>query len=1735
QNIIYSVPPASFEEAGQRIRLCHTVLEQHLGTCLDLTLLYAACLEAIGLHPLLVLFQGHALAGLWLEDMTFPETIQDDPSAISKRLSDDVGEIFVVESTLLTAGNSIDFEQAARTAAESFLSPLTFDFVVDVRRARMSGVRPLPFLAKTDGSWKVARDLRDGHDLTPAPAPLKPAVTVPEKPEPPLSRTLQWERKLLDLSLRNSLLNMHLTRRLVPVLTGNLHELEDALFSDADFALLSRPEEWERRTGTSYTFDTVHDLGLFKELIHTEFQNKRLRSVLSEADHERSIIELYRAAKVSLEENGANTLYLTLGTLRWFESEVSERPRYAPIVLLPIEIVRKSARKGYVIRLRDDEPQANITLLEMLKQDFGITVSGLDPLPQDEKGIDLRSVFATLRRAVMNQARWDILESSFIGVFSFTQFVMWNDLRNRSADLMQNKIVQSLVEGRLVWPASRMEIGAKVSEEGVLLPIAADASQLHAIHAAAEGQSFVLHGPPGTGKSQTITAMIANALAAGKSVLFVAEKMAALSVVQARLKAIGLDPFCLELHSSKSHKRDVLEQLRQATEVTRLSTAASFAQRAEQAQTIRHELDSYAMQLHEKRACGLSLYEMIDHFESIGQVDQVIHFNQEVAYSLRAGDIEQQETILEQLVAAGQVIGHPSSHPLRTIGRSDYSQQLRAELPELALAYQRELDKLAIIVHETIRLLDLGQPQTSQEWLTLASITEELLVWQELPSSWSRKADLDTYINGVRDWAEHARTAIQLKNELQNDWTPDFLVQNGADLVKRWQALDGQWFLPRLLSRHQLVRQLRPFALHPVVPDHLATSFDLLRKYQAETNLQEQLLPVYSHDLGTLYQGDQTDWDYILACCNQAQASAHSLASLPGGTELRMALAGAPEVALTVKAFIDQWQQTTLEQERLDLAASLRSDVLPDVDWLFEQRQMCTDIIHNMPALKTWMNYRSVADEAATSGIKVVVQAYESGLEHDRVLPAYQKAVYQALIITTIESEESLNRFSGPVFNKKIEQYKKIDTELTEITRQEIYCRLAAKVPDFTTEAANSSELGILQRAIRSSGRGMSIRHLFERIPNLLPRLCPCMLMSPISAAQYLDPKRAPFDLVIFDEASQIPTSKAVGALARGREAIIVGDPKQMPPTSFFMGSNIDEEHFEAEDLESILDDCLALSFPESHLLWHYRSRHESLIAFSNSQFYENKLFTFPSVNDRASKLSFVPVEGWFDRGKSRQNRAEAEAVVAELIRRFETTGAQAKSIGVITFNINQQNLIDDLFTEACASNPALEAWAYDGAEPLFIKNLENVQGDERDIILFSIGFGADRDGKVFMNFGPLNREGGWRRLNVAVSRARNEMMVFSSLQPDQINLSKTSAQGVSALKSFLDYARSGILPVTEQVSQSVKSSTTGTIRNVCLALQQAGYQTDVAIGQSKYRIDIGVIDPANPDSYLLGILLDGESYGQAKSTRDREIAQLKVLSGLGWTIHRIWSMDWWDNKEQEITAILAKLENLIQQRTTAAKDVLIQSSASTSQWNMQAPKAEKTGRSVTNYQTTILSHPAMTPEDYLSPATTKQIRQAFKSVIDTEAPISETLLIRRVLQSFGISRAGSRIQSKNQAILNQLNYPCTIQGDSTFYWRPDQNPATYAEFRSVGGGSDIREARDVPFEEVAGAVCQVLEDQIGLPEDDLIRETARKLGYSRSGNQVISMVRGGIQIALVKGSITKDDRGHYIIHQSSI
>ena len=1541
-----------------------------------------------------------------------------------------------------------------------------------------------------------------------------------------LSKKVQWERKLLDLGMRNALINMRLSKTTIPVLTPSLDELENVLSDGGDFSIQPRPEEYNIAPD-DVNFENIHELGNTEEYIKTESQNKKLHSTLSDTELARAIKELYRASKTAIEENGANTLYLVLGILRWFEDEKRSKARYAPVMMIPIEMIRKGASQGYIIRLRDDEPQVNITMLEKMKQDFGIEVAGLETLPMDEHGIDVKKVIDTIRETVTHQQNWDVLESAYLGIYSFSQFVMWNDIKNRADDLARNKIVKSLMDSKLSWEATDMVIGDKVPEDNVFLPLPADASQLFAIEAAVNGNSFVLHGPPGTGKSQTITTLIANALAKGKTVLFVAEKMAALQVVRKRLAAIGIGPFCLEIHSNKSKKKDVLEQLRIASEVTKHTPSEDYAAKAEKIAEMRGELDDYAIYLHKRQKCGMTLFELINAYENFADAPDAIAFSPEFVYTVTENDMEEHNKLLERLVAAAKATGHPCNNPLKDIGLVQYSQHLKSTFADKVTDYKKALEILEARCVDFAREIKKSEPSTYEQTQKLYVTAAELTKWLDLPHSWAVSTSLKRLLSDTRDMAQLYIQTKALYGQLAEKWTDDFLLQDGKALLAEFNEENAEWFLSKFMGLRKLSKKVASYMKKPVNKEELGEHFTTLANYQARKAEADALFAQCGNQLDDLYCGTDTNWQHVVKCADIAQESGAKLDETWDSDCIRTEFASVKQLKNIIES-LNEAADKFIEIKN-DLYETLCIEQLDCEDWCRRQLDMCDTIITNADSLKDWVMWNSLSHDVINMGLDDVINAYKAGLAHDDVISSYKKGLYKALINDIIDSEPVLTSFSGSVFNEKIEQFKRIDAELTILTRREIFCRLAAKVPNFAKEASQNSELGILQKAIRSGGRNISIRKLFSQLPNLLPLLCPCMLMSPLSAAQYLDPKRSPFDIVVFDEASQLPTCKAVGVLARGENAVIVGDPKQMPPTSFFTVNTVDDEDFETEDLESILDDCLALSMPQTHLLWHYRSRHESLIAFSNNHFYENKLYTFPSTNDRASKVKLVHVDGVFDRGKTRQNHAEAVAIIEDLKTRCHDPELSKMSVGVVTFNISQQNLIDDLLTEACKTDHELEKWVYDSEEPLFIKNLENVQGDERDVILFSVGYGPDEEGKVHMNFGPLNRDGGWRRLNVAISRARHEMTVYSALLPEHINLSRTNAQGVVALKEFLEYASGK--DITTDGNATVATSTgvpyTGIAQKICAVLNSHGYETDTAVGRSSYKIDIGGIDPENPEKYILGILLDGEGYEASKTTRDREIAQIGILNGLGWNIIRVWSVDWWENSKKETEKILAAIDDV--KKGVFESDIDPEEFFNENDIKLKKLRPEKEVK-IPVYTAAVLKEKVISPDEFLLPKYDREIKSKIAEVLKKEAPICEDLLIRRVVQSFGISRAGSRIHSKMIEIFDESDLKTTLYKLENIYWNDTLEPESYNTFRMSGTDENRRDAEFVPVPEAANAVCRVLAEQVSLAGEDLIREAAKIMGYTRSGSVLTALFADAIEFAYQAGRISKGDNDHWIL-----
>lgn len=1420
-----------------------------------------------------------------------------------------------------------------------------------------------------------------------------------------LSKLDIWERKLLDFTLRNTMLNLRFSSKAVQFISYEVDRIEDYLSDGVEYCLREKPEmqlpdETDDPLFHSKQFPQIN------ELVVKDIDHNTLHTYRTETESKSVLKSIYRSARTAIEETGANSLYLAIGVLRWFETETTEQPRYAPILLMPVEMVYK--KSNYYIRTRDEEITLNVTLVEFLRQIYDIDIKGFDQLPRDEHGVDVSLIFSQLRESLNEQKRWTVEEECILGVFSFNKFVMWNDIHTHHEELMQSPVVESLIKNQLTWQPTEMisqlgEMDKVVPPSDMAIPVPIDSSQMSAVCESANGHTFILYGPPGTGKSQTITNLIANALFQGKRVLFVAEKMAALSVVQNRLAKVGLDPFCLELHSNKVTKRHILQQLNKALSVTHIQKPADYKKIADALFNQRMKLIQYMEALHNVGSDGFSLYDCVVRYESL-DAEPIDIESLEPLNCITSSNVKDYEYKLgNPLTAVIDLVGQPATHPLRDLIAGKTVLQNQAEFVSLLLDSVRLCD--AITSHDGIESIDYAV-----QLLSNIHKAEELSGANLQFLFDGKKAD------GITDYWNKTSVLNSYKSQILSSAREEILTQDALSLSMQWHEIQGKWFLPRFFASRSFIKRLRFFAPN-------------VEKEGVQT-LLEQLLA---------YNKQKKE-------CDKLQ----------------------PKATKAVTSFID--------------AENVKEVLL---------RWSSNDSL-----LRDWYHWCEYRREVLDMNLDSVVKHIETHtVEPQLVCNSFFKAYFKCKCNEKIAQSELLSTFEGKMFDEKIKRYKELTNEFQELCKKELYARLAANVPRLTDSIDNSSEVGFLNRNISSGGRGVSIRDLFDQIPTLLPRLCPCMLMSPMSVAQYINIAQKKFDLVIFDEASQMPTSESVGAIARGESLIVVGDPKQMPPTSFFSTSNVNEDEAVIDDMESILEDCRTLGIPSLQLSWHYRSRHESLISFSNNEYYDGSLITFPSTDDKQTKVNLVPVDGYYDKGKKRSNRAEAEAIVKEIERRLLDPELRKYSIGVIAFSVVQQSLIDDILSEMLEGNRQLAEYAESMYEPIFVKNLENVQGDERDVILFSIGYGPDKEGHVSMNFGPLNNSGGERRLNVAVSRARHQMMVFSTLKASDIDLRRTNAKGVEGLKHFLEYAERQSLvsiPANEQ-----SAGDTVIAQEIAKALQERGYGVQLGVGRSQFKIDIAMVDKDNPDSYRLGILLDGEQYKLTQTTRDREIVQPSVLESLAWRLMRVWTVDWVNNRDRVIDRIVKAYEetpiNKVEPASTPAFDI----------------SNEKEEEFVSDAQPYIKFDSSKTYTD---------VRSAVKAIVKTEQPIKFNLLCKRVANAMGKERITLTMQKEIQSAVTDMY--SVADGDSYTYFISKDDADKFTCYRSASGRTII----EIPLVEIENVLMETVSSQVSLPEDSAMFISAKKLGYARRGANVDQALVSAINHLVDSGTLVREN-----------
>ncbi len=1559
----YAQPPTSFERNGQKIRRPNTILQSGLATCLDTTLLFAASLEAAGLNSVAVILDGHTIAAVWLVKRTLPKTQEADITELRKAIA--ARELIAFETTGVTHRPPLTFQQAIKLGEEklSDTSRQRFVSAIDIARSRSSGITPLA--SHDPSSESSAGDVDQPTDigLPASPDIAMPPDVVEEKPKTAEGRLARWQNRLLDLGLRNRLLNFSENNRTVSFLCTDIDYLENRLTGGAAIKLISLPEQNPLGERDVVLHREVRGQDLNVGFAAEALQRDELSSFLEPRDLADRLIGLYRQTKSDLAEGGTNTLYLIAGVLRWKKKPTDEKVYRAPLLLFPAKLERSGASDRFRLRFHDDEPRINSTLLQFLKLDFELTLPDFhDGLPQNGSGVDVLKVLEIIRRSVRDVPGFEVADDIVLSTFSFAKYLMWKDLSERTNALRQNRVVKHLIDNpEHAFPGSEQrfpderELDRLPASIEIVMPLPADSSQIAATLAATQGRDFVIVGPPGTGKSQTIANMIASCLASRKTVLFVAEKTAALDVVHRRLREHGLGDHCLELHSSKADRRHFFSQLKRSWEHQGQDANAQWINLNTKLQIRRDELNAYANELHRSGTNGFTPYIAM----GIAAAGVELHAP---ALHWPSMDAHNNSAYLEL-----EELAHQLGRTFRAVTMRPVLQLIQVEewtnaWQEQLLAAARSVARAAMDVKTTLKRLSprfgiAGMDDCSADGLTyFASLARDVIATSGTDNTIILQKDFASLRRSIDDLENTIAAYRSVETSLSQPYPPDTIARIPVDqLDQDWREANVAIWPKSWFAARRVRRVLNNYAgLNAADP---AKDLPLIRTLQTH---QQSIDTNALSKTPLAFSGLQTDCTQLRGNLKNAEKLRTSLVQLGDfASDLR---AVATSIAATLKGEINHPQLADCENylaayqtfnEARSAFELLSRQTIDDktaekfLNYIHDQME---NIEQSRNLFRDWSTWCAVRAKAMAAGLGSFVNDLEAGaLVPDSTRSAFRLAYARWWLPLAIDASPELRNFRRFQHESIISDFRDIDDLLRVQASKKVVSSLVHGLPAAQL-VPRSSELGRLRHQMSLQRPSISIRDMIGAMPENFGKLAPCLLMSPLSIAQYLPTNQPLFDVVIFDEASQIATWDAVGAIARGRQTIIVGDPKQLPPTNFF-GRNDDDgddvpEH--EQDLESILDEAQASGLPTRELRWHYRSRHESLIAFSNWHYYGNNLITFPSpvTEDQAVSFAFVPT-GVYGRGSSRANPEEARAIVADIHSKLKVWSdfpeTDRPTLGVITFNLPQQKLILDMLDRLRSENPAFE-WFFseDRVEPIIVKNLENIQGDERDIILFSITYCRDAAGRLPMSFGAINKNGGERRLNVAVTRARRELKVFSGIRAEDIDLKRSKVTGVSHLKAFLDYAVRGVIALPAQDSGSHGGFESPFEEAVASLLERRGWRVVPQVGVSGFRIDLGICHPDYAGIYLAGVECDGATYHSSATARDRDKLREQVLRGLGWTIMRVWSTDWWFNTQESIERLHAELGKALAD-SRAAQEAKVETAKPSPQNRSQAVSADAT------------------------------------------------------------------------------------------------------------------------------------------------------------------------------------------------
>lgn len=1776
RDIRYAEPPSSWSGVGQRIRTPHEVLDERLGTCLDTVTTMAAAFEQAGIRTTLWLVKGHIFLGYWRYEHSLDVIATGDIEEVVNLV--DLEMIGLIETTALTGGaDSADFATATSVPQSSHLSGSLDNVmgITDVRRAREAGITPLPSRSVNADGEVIVTHYQAAATVI---APFVPSGTKPtqhgDRPLAP-ARVEQWKNALLDLSLRNRLINYTArTGITIGVPAQAMARFEDEI--NAGTSITLAPSDSVSFVDAARGVTSANEIPADAREVFLAEKRTVFVDIPGESYASRLRSLAYKA-KTLIDETGANNLYLAFGMLSWY---LDGKELRSPLVLVPVNIV--TSNRGTTYKLVLDEAGTstpNFCLLEKLRATLNLEIPGLANPVEDSSGIDLPAAFAAVREALVTSGtKGRVEETVDLAILQFAKFRLWKDLDDHWQSLASNKLVSHLIHTPSEKFIDPVESVSNVDLDllSETCPVEADASQLEAVASAANGNTFVLEGPPGTGKSQTITNLLANSVASGKRVLFVAEKQAALNVVKKRLDAVGLGTFSLDLHSKASKPIEVRRQIRTALEASVVPDHGALASHKETAAAGRASLHRYANRLHEPNACELSLYEA--HKRSLG-LDPMIQPIDVPREYVRNASEEAQTTINRALSLLPELHAQARpnpNHPWRFIDTPIPANDLPA-VHRAAQAFDSAVTAALNAGLTLDQMASLTTPADVERWIRLSGAPRFSLEAIEAAAT--------TLHQRLND-ALTQLTSLDRAPEWLRVFTPAVLSIDTNALHTSATAADQSGMFSRKKHRRIVVNQYAQFLAIP--PDSVdLESLSRITAAVAETGRQIQnikyllsSLPVETAPTWSPF--NQSDYDSVIYSLQWLQWLPNALGYPQAPTQLAQTLRSYYATSSTNDhgaelANLNETYSALVSSLRIDAMQTsvLGAEFIPTWHRGGPQRNLSTS---EPVTLAAWNELLTLIEPLRRHGLTPTrEQILDGQIDADEAKLALSKGVTLESIDERLDST-SLVGFSTEAQMRAITRVIDSHSNIRALLPTAIPAQLIGRRD--LGPADRKSRFGELLRELNRQRGGKKVRALMESYADLITQITPCVLMSPDSVSRFLPVLPGMFDIVVFDEASQIRVADAIGAMGRAHSVVVVGDSKQMPPTSFGEPS-IAEESSETlnvvQDEESILSECVQAQIPSHWLSWHYRSQDESLIAFSNHQYYDDRLSSFPAPHaDSTGDLgvSLVRVNGTFNRSERgamhRTNQVEADAIVNEIQKRFRHTQDAFPSVGVVTFNAQQRDLIDNMLRDL---NDERITAALEDPDGLFVKNLENVQGDERDTILFSIAFSANDKGVVPLNFGPLSRAGGERRLNVAITRARRQVILFASFSPDALRAEQTSSIGIKHLRGYLELAQRGAQAATEMTGrQAFADQHRDAIAN---ALRDRGLAVKTDVGLSDFRVDIAVAPGDEPERLVAAVLLDGPQWRGRRTVNDRDGLPTSVLKNLmHWpVVERIWLPEWLqdpnaplDRIEAAIAAVpapepvledpddvvepaqITQTREEIQPPTVIELpsiprvdlpigDVIATQVAESSQ-AQQIPQVQADQPSPVAYVSAQIADPVESAEfrqwepavigsvetlDQLdsSTAARSQVAVAVVEAIEFEGPISAERLARRIAAAFSLNRVNA---ARERDILREVPASATRTPDG-FIWPAKIDPQTWQGFRPCGPGE--RDLKDIALTEIANA-ARSCATQRQLQREELQRATLAIFGGKRVTKAIQQRLDEALLLAVETNRLSVTNTGAY-------